>query len=419
VKIAHLSQYFQPKIGYNDLYLPLKQQETGHEVCVITSDRYMPNTRFFGNVMAERIVGTGTFREEGILTYRLPCLLEIKNVGLLVRGIKKALSMSKPDVVHCHDVISTNLIAVAFHKKSLDYAFVADSITGTFHPDKARKMAYLFYKYSLFPYIANKVDKFIAITDGAQRWLSEEIGVATRRIELIPLGADMNLFVRNIARRKGIRQALGLSDDAVLIVYSGKIIPEKELEVLVQAVSSLPLDLKRKVHMLLVGNGRESYTERISKLADRQGLSNKLHLHPAVHRIQLPDYYSSADIAIWPGTPSNSIIEAMSTELPIIIAKYQSSEQEAQDTSSLFSYQYDTSNLLEYNNGLRFSRGSFEQLAKCIEKLAEDEKLRRNMGLEGRRLVEEKLNWNEISKKTLELYKRILSSHRSDPADIA
>lgn len=419
MRIAHLSQYFQPKIGYNDLYLPLGQQEMGHEVCVITSDRYMPNTRFFRNVMAERVIGTGTFREEGILTYRLPCLLEIKNVGLLVRGIKKALSMSKPDVVHCHDVISANLIAVAFHKKSFDYAFIADSITGTFHPDKARKLAYLFYKHSVFPHIANKVDKFIAITDGALRWLSEEIGIAARRIELIPLGADMNLFERNMVKRKEIRQALGLSNDAVLIVYSGKIIPEKELEILVQAVGSLPSHLRPKVHMLLVGDGRESYIERISKIAGTQGLSSKLHLHPAVHRTQLPDYYSSADIAVWPGSPSNSIIEAMSTELPIIIANYQSSKQEAQDTSSLFSYQYDTSNLLEYNNGLRFSRGSFEQLAKCIEKLAEGEKLRRNMGLEGRRLVEEKLNWNEISRKTLEVYKRILSSTRSDPADIA
>jgi glycosyltransferase involved in cell wall biosynthesis len=301
----------------------------------------------------------------------------------------------------------------------MKHILVVDSITGTFHPENIKKTAYSFYKRTVFHYIDREVDMFFAITDGARRWLVEEFGVAPERIELIPLGSDTDLFDRSIAKRKEIRQTLGLSDDAVLIVYSGKIIPEKELGTLVLAVASLPHNSRHRVHILLVGDGQESYIERISRLADIRGLSDQLHLHAAVHRTHLPDYYSAADIGVWPGSPSNSIIEAMSTELPIIIAKYQSSGHEAHDSYGLFSYQYDTSNLLEYKNGLRFARGSFEQLAKCIEKLVEDDRLRRSMGLQGRRLAEEKLNWNEISKRTLKVYERILSSCTRDPPDIA
>jgi len=398
MKIAHLSQYFQPKLGYNDLYLPMKQQAMGHEVCVITSDRYMPSTRFFGNIVGNRIVGTGKFYEEGILTYRLPCLFERESV-ILTYGIKKALGIFKPDVVHCHDIFSLAIIAAAFYKESLNFALVVDSITGTFDPRKIKRMAYLAYKYFLFPYVMRKADVFCAINEGSRSWLQEKLEVLPQNIELIPLGADMDLFKYDSFKRGEIRKSLELSDGNVLIVYSGKMLPEKDITTLILAVASLPDRTKNRVRILLVGSGPNFYTEEVSRLACRHELSGSVHFHPPVHRKRLSEFYSAADIGVWPGSPSNSIIEAMSAGLPIIIAGYRTLRHDA----------HDTSNLLEYHNGLSFVKGSAKELAACIEKLVEDEKLRCGMGVKSRKLVEDKLNWGTIARKTLEAYQRVMS----------
>jgi glycosyltransferase involved in cell wall biosynthesis len=397
VRIAHLSQYFQPKIGYNDLYLPLKQQETGHEVCVITSDRYAPNTRFFGNVMAERIVGTGTFREEGILTYRLPCVFEIKGYAPLVLGIREALSAYKPDVVHCHDTISPFVVAAALSKRAMKHILVVDSITGTFHPENIKKTAYSFYKRTVFPYIDREVDMFFAITDGARRWLVEEFGVAPERIELIPLGADMDLFTQDSAKRNEIRSSLGVADDDVLLVYSGKIVPEKDLSTLIRAVAFLPFRTRKRVKMLFVGGGPKRHLDEITRLAEEHGILDKMILKPPVQRTELPVFYSAADVGVWPGIPSNSIIEAMSSNLPIIIVDYSSRRHE-----------YDTSGFLENENGLSFAEGKANELSSAVKKLAEDDELRRSMGRRGRQLVEERLNWKTISVMTTDAYKRAM-----------
>jgi glycosyltransferase involved in cell wall biosynthesis len=397
MRIAHLSQYFQPKIGYNDLYLPLKQQEMGHEVCVITSDRYMPNTRFFRNVMTNRIIGTGTFREEGILTYRLPCFLELENYAPFVLGIRETLSAYKPDVVHCHDIISPFLVAAALTKRTMKHILVVDSVTGTFQPEKIKKIVYSFYKRILFLHIERKVDVFLAVTSGAREWLVEELGVDLERIELIPFGADMNLFTRDPARRKEVRTLLGIADDDVLLVYSGKILPEKDLATLIRAVALLPLRTRRRVKMLIVGSGPENHVDEISQLARDHGILDKMILRPPVRRTELPAFYSAADVGVWPGTPSNSIIEAMSSNLPIIIVDYSSKRRE-----------YDTSGYLANENGQSFKEGNVKELSTAIQRLADDDRLRGDMGRRGRQLVEEKLNWKTISIMTTDAYERAM-----------
>lgn len=392
MNIVHLSQYFQPKLGYNDLYIPIKQQMMGHKVCIVTSDRYAPHAKFFGDVIKNRVVGSGTFYEEGLLIYRLPCWLEFGSIALTL-GITKVLKEINPDVVHCHDIFSFSLIEAAFNKQSIGFSLVVDSITGTFQPAGITKIAFLAHKYSLFPFLRKKVDFFPAINHGSQKWLQKNMKIMPNPFSLIPLGADMDLFVRNSSKRTEIRKSLGLLEDDILVVYSGKILPEKDIKELILAISSLNKTSK-KVHLLIVGSGPEFYVKEISRTVSEHHLSGRVHFHSPVHRTILPEFYSGADIGVWPGSPSNSIIEAMSTSLPVIIAGYGIMRDDA----------YDTSHLLEYGNGLSFSRGDIEGLAKCIEKLAENEALRSDMGVKSRRLVEDKLNWETIARKYLEVY---------------
>ena len=398
MNIIHLSQYFQPKLGYNDLYIPVKQQKMGHKVSIVTSDRYAPTSKFFGNVVKSRFVGSGKFCEEGLIIHRLPCLIEFGSFVSTI-GITKVFKELKPDVVHCHDLFSLALLEAAFNKDSIGFSLIADSITGTFQPRGITKVAFLVNKYAIFPFLRKKVNSFTAISYGSKKWLKENMKIELDAHGLIPLGADMDLFVHDSSRREEIRESLGILENDVLFVYSGKILPDKDIKELILAMASLSKP-KNIIHLLIVGTGPNYYVNEISSVLSEHGLSTRVHFHPPVHRTKLPDFYNAADVGIWPGSPSNSIIEAMSTGLPIIIAGYEKLRNDA----------YDTSHLLEYGNGLSFSRGNIAELSSCIDKLAENRGLRLDMGMKSRKLVVDKLNWDIIARKYLELYQRTLSS---------
>ena len=109
--------------------------------------------------------------------------------------------------------------------------------------------------------------------------------------------------------------------------------------------------------------------------------------HPWVHRTFLYAFYSAGDIAVWPGSSSISIVEAASVGLPVIIER-----------SPVEIY------AIEYGNGFAFKRGDINELRKYLEILIHDGKLREEMGLKSRLLVEHKLNWRAITLQYLDAY---------------
>ena len=42
MKIVHIQDYFHPALGYQETFLSREQAKLGHEVHVVTSDRYNP-----------------------------------------------------------------------------------------------------------------------------------------------------------------------------------------------------------------------------------------------------------------------------------------------------------------------------------------------------------------------------------------
>ena len=128
MKIVHVIPYFQPKLGYQEFYLAKEQQKMGHEVCVITSDRYAPYPDFLrtvGKILGQRYVGRGTFVEEGLKVVRLPLLFEIASTVLLL-GLRETLADFAPDVVHAHGATSPITMETIVFKDAFHYKTVVD-----------------------------------------------------------------------------------------------------------------------------------------------------------------------------------------------------------------------------------------------------------------------------------------------------
>lgn len=400
MRIMRVVQYFQPKFGYADYYLMNEFKKEGHEVCIVTSDQYSPEMTDFDSSI-NRKTGIGKSVEYGLNTYRLPTLLEMgESMANLtnITYIKKVLEDFKPAVVHSNDLFYQLTILAAHYKRRFRYKLFVDSVTGLFEPFGIRNLEFSMFKWLTANYLRKNVDGFFAICEGSRKWLAKNFGVPYRSIKFVPLGADKELFAPSLVQRQAMRAKLGLDENETVLVFVGRIVDNKDLHVLVRAISHVVSKSQASLRLLLVGNGPEDYKNYLMSLAKKAKVQHLMTVVPPVPRTALSSYYNAADVAVWPGGPAISMIDAMATGLPIIICRYHALREDYCDTT----------HLIEYNNGLSFIRGNFIELASCIEKSSSDERLRKEMGRMSRKLVEDKLNWETIMNQYLHVYESIL-----------
>jgi len=173
-----------------------------------------------------------------------------------------------------------------------------------------------------------------------------------------------------------------LSDDDITFIYTGKIIPLRRLDILIDAIKIIKKNELIKV--ILLGDGSPEYVKELKKQIEYNNFNSKFVWHPAVPNKQLPKYYSAADVAVWPFGSSAGILEAMSCGLPIILSE-----------KSM------VTELIRNGNGFLFKEDAAD-LALQMEKLL-DIKLIKDMGLKSRKLAVEELSWKGIAKRYLDI----------------
>lgn len=402
MKIVYVINYFQPKIGYQEYYLAKEHQEMGHEVHVVTSDRYSPFPDYsesVGKILGDRRVSVGLFQEEGIAVHRLPCLFEYAPSSfIIIRGLKGTLWELRPDVVSVDGIFSPIAYIAGRCKKALRYGLVHDTHASTFNTnltDTLPKCIYrFFFQKLMMPVIRDNADAIIAVGE-SERWLAcREFGLDPEQVPIIYLGADVDLFKFDEARRKQVRESLGVGEDDVLLIHAGKITPHKDVHVLMEAVVPLMRE-NGPLKLLIVGGGDKAYLGSLGQIMEESGVSNSVIFHHFVRAEELPEFYSASDIGIWPGSISNTIQEGMATSLPIILPE-------------VFGGSVTSKHLLANDNGFCFQKGDADELRRCLIKLVADPALRREMGRRSRELVERELSWTSIAKRFLKIYEKAL-----------
>jgi len=386
MKIVHIVNFFIPSIGYTEYYLARKQQEVGHEVYIITSNRFPYQSKTFE---------TGQHLEEGIKTIRIQALFAYSgNVFVSFKTLRKTLIELSPEIVHIHGALSPMAFISLLYKDKLGYKVVADVITGR----PLAKGASLVFKTAIFKIyksmflfsLLQRVDSFFANSEAAMDWINENLHIPKSKVWFVPLGADNELFRFDPQERRKIRKRLGIRDQDIVAIYTGKLLPHKKVDLLFFA--SAPLVKKYKnFKILIVGRGSDEYTEYLKEVVQNLSIKPNVIFHDWVHRTKLPSFYSAADFAVWPAHHSISIIEAMATGLPVLIPESKW-----------------TNHLLKYDNGFAYPEGNINELRKYINIMLNDSELREQMGLKSRELVDKELNWEVISKKYLKCYNLVL-----------
>jgi len=401
MRILHVQPYFQPKLGYQETYLTRKQTQAGHEVLMITSDRYFPYSNYestFGPILGNRIVGTGKFEEEGVNVHRLPVHFELSSSGVLVlKGLERACADFQPDAVLCHGALTITAWRMARIKKRLGAAMIFDNHGSDFNTDFTKTLSRRVYRVFLRRIIAPKVtgaaDVLVAIGESEKSLLAREFNIDPDTIDVLWLGADTDIFFFDKEAREKTRNSIGIAKDHILIVYAGKWAPQKGLHLLLDAFNSLK-EKRNDIHLLLVGGGNEDYVALIKSKVKAESKKNSVTFIDMVPTEKLRDFYSAADIGVWPGI-SNTILEAMACRLPVIIPE-------------VVSPLTDNKHLLKGGAAIGFDRGDLEKLRKKMETLISEPTLRMETGRKARRLIESELSWDVISKQFVALFKKMI-----------
>ncbi len=241
----------------------------------------------------------------------------------------------------------------------------------------------------ILAYFHRRVSACVA-TSEETREEAARFGVPAENIHLIPNGVDGRQFhpatqeERNAARRE-----LGL-DCERLVLYVGRLSPEKNPAGLLDAWSAIAPDARAGALLGLVGDGPEWDTV-CAKAQDPQ-LAGSVRLAGRQHDVAT--WYRAADIYVIPSHReglSNSMIEAMACGLPVISTRVSGS-----------------SVLLEAPvAGLVVEIGNGRMLTDAMRRLLEDAATRTRLGRNARLTFESRFSLESLSKKMILLYENL------------
>ncbi|XXX79305.1 glycosyltransferase family 4 protein [Sorangium sp. So ce134] len=147
-----------------------------------------------------------------------------------------------------------------------------------------------------------------------------ELGVPRERVVVQLNAVDGARF--SIRDRAAPRQRLGLPADAKVALYAGYHVPEKGVDVLVEAMARLAEAGRRDVHLMMVGGGEllEPLRARVRAL----GLADRVRLFGWALPAEIPEYMAACDVFCLPsrreGCP-NVVLEALASGRPVVATR--------------------------------------------------------------------------------------------------
>lgn len=387
MKIFHIMNYYQENMGYQENWLPYYQKKLGHQVQILTSDRYFPFPDYEQNVgktLGQRLQSDGLFVDKEIEIIRKKSILEITSKAIILFDVKDVVLDFNPDVIHLHGITNLNLFQLLWVVRNKKIKIFVDSHSDyqvSNYKSKFNKIYYKFWShvYKLFD---KRINLYLPTTKEGRNFLVNEFDIDVHRIEISYLGVNLdNFYFDEMAKNKLVKK-YNLKNK-IVITNAGKQYEGKKIDFIIKVVKELVTKFKRKdIVLILIGNASEKY-ERIIQNESRSILDYTIRI-PFLENKLLKDYYSLADIGIWPGIPSNTIQEAMACEVSMILP--------ANDTIS---------HLID-NNGFFIKEFDANIVAHSINNLL-DNNLLEEYKHRSKEIIA-KYSWKEIAKESLCIY---------------
>jgi D-inositol-3-phosphate glycosyltransferase len=246
--------------------------------------------------------------------------------------------------------------------------------------------------------ILSDIDGIITANPDEKRFLAEVFHYEPDRIDILPLGVDLSLFLPT--DREEAKERIGFPNDKI-ILYVGRVDPVKGIDYLIKALKTAFIPVSWKC--LIVGGRSDElsddlYMASINNLIESLALRDSVVFIGAKPQHELPLYYSAADVCVIPSLYESFglvALEAAACETPAIVT----------DRGGL------TTIVRHGETGYIGSAKDVEGPARQIRQITADENLRRRLGKRARRLAL-RFGWEAIGQMYLESYHAFINGKR-------
>jgi len=305
MRIGMMTDTYKPYVSGITNYIELNKralENAGHEVYVFT----------FGNLEYQD-------DEPRVIRSRGLALADTGFYLSLRYKTKHKKLLQTMDVVHVHHPFLSGRLALNYCRRmQIPIVFTNHTRYDLYAQARLRLMSEE-VSHSLLqaymPDFCDAVDLVISPSRGMEKIL-RQYGVESH-IEVVPNGVELDRFHK---AKLLSRADFGFSEDDILLMFSGRIAPEKNLEFLLRSFAGISQVIPN-VYLLIIGGGQKDYVEDIKSLAQELGLSHRVRFTGIIPYDDLPSYLAMCDAFVTASVTEVhplSVIEGMATGLPVL-----------------------------------------------------------------------------------------------------
>jgi 1,2-diacylglycerol 3-alpha-glucosyltransferase len=303
MRIGMMADIYKPHVSGITNYISLNKrylEQAGHEVFIFT----------FGDL---------EFGDDETNVCRSPGLpLTDTGYYLSFRYSRKAKALLQTmDLVHVHHPFLSGRLALRYCRPlRIPTVFTNhtryDLYAQTYLPLLPEEISATFLQTYMPPF-CNGVDMVVSPSSGMAAVL-RGLGV-TSPIEVIPNGVELQRYKQVC---EDCRPEFRFKPEDIILVYSGRLAPEKSLDFLMNAFVGTA-EAVENTHLLFVGGGPEE--EDLRKMAAQTSIAERIHFTGMLPYNDLPRILSMCDAFVTASVTEVhplSVIEAMATGLPTL-----------------------------------------------------------------------------------------------------
>jgi glycosyltransferase involved in cell wall biosynthesis len=323
----------------------------------------------------------------GYLKFNLISLTNSIKIGKVIVNFFNLIQTIKrinPDIIHISGMPFNQVFILIYAK------YKKIPCINTYHGENITKLGSFYNKITTFLFF-NLYEKILAQTDREYEKLLKRKVKSDKLLLFRFIGVDVKKFACNDIKKRNYKQ----------ILFVGRLDenhPYKGLELLLYAIKKYNETFTDNISLKVVGGGNlKNYYE---------GIAHYLKIDASflgdVSEEMLIELYCTSGLFVLPSNSEGEgfgtvVLEAISTGVPVIVSKYAG-------ISEL---------ILKYDAGLVVDPYNVEDFAKKLNLLIYNEKLKEKYISNAYRMIKiEKLIWEDIINKTIDIYKEILSQAR-------
>jgi len=220
------------------------------------------------------------------------------------------------------------------------------------------------------------------------------LGLDEKKATIIPAALDVNFFYNPAQSQR--------NNQSIRLITIGRLIPVKGIEFALRAFHRLKEKngLNKNIEYVIIGEGPEEPVLR--RLCEELSLSENVKFLGGRTQTEIRDYLTLSDVFLLTGIKDLNgrqeaqglvIQEAQAMGLPVIVS----------DIGGV------SEGFVDGKTGFLVEEKNISQIADCLLKLVSDGYLRAEMGLQGRKFVENKYSIEVTTEKIVNEYKLLLA----------